>query len=133
MSSFVICFLFCFPNQISYCSKHKVHIYLEYLSVSPLVGIGTPPLPLSRKQVCTPPPEPKGGGANSPAVEGVGESQFGRLEKRPSTLSTLWFRVTAGFSALPFDNIWFGGNTTKHYNAYAHCYLVLILWIGLRI
>jgi hypothetical protein len=32
------------------------------------------------------PPEPKGVGS-SPAGEGVGESQFGRLEKKPSTLS----------------------------------------------
>jgi hypothetical protein len=36
---------------------HKVHIYLEYHSVCPLVGIGTPPPhPLSRKRVCPPPP-----------------------------------------------------------------------------
>jgi hypothetical protein len=36
-----------------------------------------------------PAPEPKGGGAHSPAGEGVGESQFRRLEKKHSTLSTL--------------------------------------------
>jgi hypothetical protein len=34
------------------------------------------------------PPEP-GGGAHSPAGEGLGESQFRRLEKKLSTLPTL--------------------------------------------
>ncbi len=27
----------------------------------------------------------------SPAGEGVGESQYGRLEKKPSFMSTLWY------------------------------------------
>ncbi len=46
--------------------------YLEYHSVCPLVEIGTPP-PLSRKRVCHPPPEPKGGGGtHAPAGEGMG-------------------------------------------------------------
>ncbi len=40
--------------------------------------------PLSRKRV--PPPPNQGGGAHSPAGEGMGESQFGRLEKQLSTL-----------------------------------------------
>jgi hypothetical protein len=31
------------------------------------------------------------GDTHSPAGEGVGESQFGRLEKRLSTLPTIWF------------------------------------------
>ncbi len=35
-------------------------------------------------------PEPKGGRAHSPAGEGLGESQFRRLEKKLSTLPTLW-------------------------------------------
>ncbi len=69
---------------------HNVHIYLENHSVCPLVGIG-PPHPLSRKQVCSLHPEPKGGaGAHSPAGKEVGESQFQRLEKRFSILPTLW-------------------------------------------
>jgi hypothetical protein len=55
-------------------TPHKVHIYLEYHSVCPLVGIGTPPL--SRMQVCFP-PEPKGEGFTLlPPCEGVGEYQF---------------------------------------------------------
>ncbi len=65
----------------------KVQIYLEYHSVCPLVRIGTLH-PHFRKRVCTPTPEPKGG--ILAAGEGVGESQFGRLEKKPSALSTLW-------------------------------------------
>jgi hypothetical protein len=50
------------------------------------------PRPLSRKRVC-PPPGTKGGGGggtNSPACEGMGELQFGRLERKLSTLSTPW-------------------------------------------
>ncbi len=39
---------------------------------------------------CAPPPGPKGGEAHSPAAEGVGESQLRRLEKKLSTLPTLW-------------------------------------------
>ncbi len=67
---------------------HKVFIYIEYHSVCPHVGIGTlHPPPLS--PASAPPPEPKGG-AHSPADEGVGKSQFRRLEKKVSTLPTLW-------------------------------------------
>ncbi len=58
----------------------STYIYLEYHSVCPLVQIRTP---LSRNQK---------GGTHSPAGEGV---QFGRLEKRPSTLSILWGGVTS--------------------------------------
>jgi hypothetical protein len=39
---------------------------------------------------CAPPPRPGGGGAHSPAGEGLGKSQFRRLEKKLSTLLTLW-------------------------------------------
>jgi len=53
-------------------------MYKEYHS--PLVGIGTLPTPLSPASVPLP-PEPKGGGVHSPAGEGLGESQFRRLEK----------------------------------------------------
>ncbi len=40
---------------------HKVHTYIEYHSVCPLVGIGTLPPPLSTERLPLP-PEPKGGG-----------------------------------------------------------------------
>jgi hypothetical protein len=46
---------------------------MEYHSVCPLVGIGTPPPPpLPRGSVPLPPPGTKGEGAHSPAGEGVG-------------------------------------------------------------
>jgi hypothetical protein len=64
---------------------HKVHIYLEYQRVCSLVRIGTSPPPSPSL-----PPERKGGGeTRSPAGDGVGGGglQFGRLEKKPSTLS----------------------------------------------
>ncbi len=116
MSSFIFCFFFCSPNQISYCSKHEVHIYVPRVPQcqSPRRNWDPSPPPLPHR-VCIPPwtKGGPGGGTYSPADEGVGESQFGRLEKNPSTLSTLWFQVTAGLSALPFDNIWFGGKCYK--------------------
>ncbi len=48
-----------------------------------------PPIPLLQASVY--PYETKGGVKHSPAGEGVGASQCGRLEKKPSTLSTLWY------------------------------------------
>jgi hypothetical protein len=45
--------------------------------------------PLSRQRVCPSPRNQGGGGAHSPAGEGLGESQFRRLEKKLSTLPTL--------------------------------------------
>jgi hypothetical protein len=73
------------PQQIP--PQHKVHIYTEYHIVCSLVGFGTLPPLLSPASVPLP-SEPKGG-AHSPAGEGVGESQFRRLEKKLSTLPTL--------------------------------------------
>jgi hypothetical protein len=75
-------------------SDHNVHIFLEYHSVRPFVGIGSAPTPLPQAGLYSSPhpPEPKGREARSPAGEGVGEFQFERLEKSPSTLSTLCFR-----------------------------------------
>ncbi len=52
-------------------SDYKVHKYLEYHSVCPLVGIGIPH-PLSPKRVCTSPPWTKDGGTRSPAGDGLG-------------------------------------------------------------
>jgi hypothetical protein len=69
-------------------------LYLEFLCVCPLVRIGTPtPSPPSE---CVPSNGTKRGETPSPADEGVGESQFGRLEKKPITLSTVWSsRITS--------------------------------------
>ncbi len=47
------------------------------------------PTPLSRQRVCPSPRTKGGGGAHSPAGEGVGEFQFRRLKKKLSTLPTL--------------------------------------------
>ncbi len=47
------------------------------------------PTPLAESE-CALPPGIKGGRAHSPAAQGVGESQFLRLEKKLSTLPTLW-------------------------------------------
>ncbi len=59
--------------------------------MSPLRNWDSPnPSPASE---CSFPPGPKDGGgegANSPAARGGGGSQFRRLEKKLSTLSTLW-------------------------------------------
>ncbi len=58
----------------------------------PSSELDPPPPPLPQATVY--PPWTKGGGniLYSPAGEGVGESQFRRLEKKPSTLSTLCCR-----------------------------------------
>ncbi len=69
---------------------HKVLIYTEYHSVSPPVGIGTPPTPL-RRRVRLPPLNQRAEGHTQLRVGG-GESQFRqfrRLEKKLSTLPTL--------------------------------------------
>ncbi len=77
------------PDQSSlHHSVHKVHIFTEYHSLCPLAGIGTLPPRLSPASVPLP-PEPKG--AHSQAGEGLGESQFRLLEKKLSTLPTLFF------------------------------------------
>ncbi len=95
-----------FPIFHTHSTHHKAHIYLEYLTVCPLVRIGPPPSPAPLASVLLPPPyrnqrgewhtrlRLRGWGCpnSSLAGQGVGESQFGRLEKKPSTLSTLWYQ-----------------------------------------
>ncbi len=80
-----------------YGEGHIVRIYKEYHSVCPLVGIGTLPTPLSPASV-PPPPQNRGGGTQSPAGGGLGESQFRQLEKKLSTLHTLWRRVFENYT-----------------------------------
>jgi hypothetical protein len=94
------------PQQIP--PQHKVHIYTEYHIVCSLVGFGTLPPLLSPASVPLP-SEPKGG-AHSPAGEGVGESQFRRLEKKLSTLPTLCsIGSDACFSVVALGVKWGGG------------------------
>ncbi len=80
-------------QQISHRQHgHKIPILVTYTvhTVScPLVGIGTLPPSLPQSSVYPPPPEPKEWGTHSLAGEGVGESLFGRLENKPSTMYIL--------------------------------------------
>ncbi len=56
--------------------------------MSPRRNLDSPnPSPASE---CAPPRTKGWGGAHSPAGEGVGEFQFRRLEKKLSTLATMW-------------------------------------------
>ncbi len=69
---------------------HNVHIYtLQSTTVyvpSSELGLS---YPLSRQRVCTF-PRTMGGGGHTRAGEGLGDSQFQRLEKKLSTHPTLW-------------------------------------------
>ncbi len=73
--------------------------------------------PLSCQRVC-PFPRTKGGGAPSPAGEGVGKSQFQRLEKKLSTLPTLCCKLKHFFTILKevYEKIFPLGDASK----YAH-------------
>ncbi len=74
-------------------NAQSTYIPIEYHSVCSPVGIGTSHIPSPASESVLP-PESKGGGGAGPAGEGVGESQLGRLEKKLSTLSTLWPNVS---------------------------------------
>ncbi len=74
---------------------HKVHIIPKYHGACPLVRAGTPHPPLPLASV-SPPSGTKGGEQNRLRGEGVVGSQFGRPEKKPSTLSTLWCDFSLG-------------------------------------
>ncbi len=66
-------------RALSSCAPNN--IYIEYHSVCPLVRIVTPPTRLPQASVPLP-METGEGGTHSPACEGLGESQFRRLEKK---------------------------------------------------
>ncbi len=80
-------------DQVKYCTvqPQSTYIYTEYHSVCPVpsseLGISHPPL--STASVPFPRNQKGAEGAHSPAGEGLGESQFRRLEKKLSTLPTL--------------------------------------------
>jgi hypothetical protein len=72
-------------NNAERLQSQSTYIPKEYHSVCPLVRMGTPhPSPAS--ECMCPSLGTKGEGTNSPAVEEVGGSLFGRLEKNPSTV-----------------------------------------------
>ncbi len=70
---------------------HKATKYIHIKSTTVYVPSSELGLshPLSRQRVCPSPRNQRGGGAHSCAGEGLGESQFQRLEKKFSTLPTL--------------------------------------------
>ncbi len=78
-------YLICCAIKI-YNTKYSTY---NIKSTAVYVGIGTPPSP-SLASECALPPRTGGAGAHSPAGEGLGESQFRRLEKKLSTLPALW-------------------------------------------
>jgi hypothetical protein len=88
-------------NRKVNCYGNKVHINKEYFSVCPLVGIRTLPLPLSPASVPLPPRRnQRGMGVHSPAGEGLGEPQFGRLEK------SLALCLLCGYGEEKYENVW---------------------------
>jgi hypothetical protein len=95
----------------------STYIYSEPQCMSPRRN-WVSPNPLSPASV-TLPPEPKGAGTHSPAGEGLGESQFRRLEKKLRTLSTLrsWGRVFVGVGTT---------STTEYTQSSKSCFLAYI-------
>ncbi len=87
---FVVCLLTCIKGNVQ---RTSVYVYIKSSTVycmSPRRnGFSNPSL----ASECAPSPRTGGGGAESPAGEGLGESQFRRLEKKLSTLPTLWSSV----------------------------------------
>jgi hypothetical protein len=63
------------------------------------------------------------GGKHSPAGERVGESQFGRVEKKPSTLSTLWDKASVSLPTSSLNLTYLvklhSGSSSKH--PYHYC------------
>jgi hypothetical protein len=69
-----------------YSARKGITLYLDTVSV-PLSDLGPPsPFPTSE---CVPPWNQRGGGQHLPADDGGRRTQFGRLERKPSFLSTL--------------------------------------------
>ncbi len=83
--------LYCVLTNSAPSVRSTKNIYSQSTTVSvPSFELGpSTPTPSPPSELALP-PEPKGGGTHSPACEGVAESQFGRLERKLCTLSTLW-------------------------------------------
>jgi hypothetical protein len=74
---------------ISGIKAQSTYINREVQCLSPRLN-WDPPTPSPPASVFSPPPGTKGGGDTLACGWGGGGSQFGRLERKPSTLSTLW-------------------------------------------
>jgi hypothetical protein len=81
----------CKENLQNHNTKYCTYMTRVPQCLSPRPNWDSPTPSLASE--CVPPPEQKGGGTHSHADEGLGESQFGRLEKKPRTLSTLCTRT----------------------------------------
>ncbi len=89
LQSHVICHKTCtWTSKLPFTGISTKYINLEYHSACPLVRIGTPTLsPLNERSPH--PLGPKWGGQACLRERGWRGSQFGQLEKKPSSLSTL--------------------------------------------
>jgi hypothetical protein len=76
---------------------HEVYITQSTTVYVPSSDLGLSH-PLSRQRVCPSPRYQMGGGAHSPVGQGLGESQFRRLEKKLSTLPTPWCNFTSYYN-----------------------------------
>ncbi len=76
-----------FSAVIEVGAKRRGIILLYTQSIYSVPSSHLVPSPTSRKRMCPPPPEPKEGG-NTRLVRGRG-NQFGRMERKPGTLSTV--------------------------------------------
>ncbi len=75
------------PDRQLVSQVHKVHLYIEYHSVCPLVGVGT--LPLSPASVPLSPEPPEGGGGTLAYGWGVGGVPIPMTGEKLGTLPTL--------------------------------------------
>ncbi len=76
------------PRQAMLASRRGSIVYIEYQSVCPFVGMGSPtPSPASQ---CVSPLGPKGGEQHSFANEGA---QFRQIDRKPGTLYILWGKL----------------------------------------
>jgi hypothetical protein len=126
MSAEQLIMMVCYSDK--YIRQYKVEIYLEYhmqcLSRRPNWD-SPPPPPPSCKRVC-PPRNQRGGGTLACGWGSGGSHQFGRLEKKLSTLSTL--HVSDSFYGKKKMPLLFKNRQT---GAYGAPQLPLKSWIGL--
>ncbi len=64
-------------------NRRVILVYIDYQSVCPFVGIGSPSPP--PQAIASSPWTQRGGKQHSLAGEGVGGTQFGQLDRKPDT------------------------------------------------